>query len=279
MEIGVNTEPMDENELLNFDNVNAQILGKMRSKKKKNSHKSSLNQSFNKLKMNLLTTKFTVGSILIKFYSILLTQQLISFSLCIIGKQFPIIFSFSSSQLTFLISFLLSVLLSFISFFWKRPYRKPPYNYTLLVIFTISYTYSIAYLCLQVEENTMMMALFTTFVIIAILLIYVSMNGDNFSIISAIFLVLVAGCFHYYFFKLYTQVMKIRIILSLCWLFMWGMYLIFWTWKIINKAYKLKKNDFVLASFRFYIVILFILSMVFAMKTQLKSLFYNLEIK
>ena len=37
MEIGVNTEPMDENELLNFDNVNAQITGKMRSKKKKNS--------------------------------------------------------------------------------------------------------------------------------------------------------------------------------------------------------------------------------------------------
>ena len=73
--------------------------------------------------------------------------------------------------------------------------------------------------------------------------------------------------------------MKIRIILSLCWLFMWGMYLVFWTWKIINKAYKLKKNDFVLASFRFYIVILFILSMVFAMKTQLKSLFDNLEIK
>lgn len=279
MEIGVNTEPMDENELLNFDNANGQMTSKMRSKKRKNSHKSSLSQSFNKLKMNLLTTKFTIGSILIKFYSVLLTQQLISFILCIIGKKFPFFFSFSSSQLTFLISFLLSVLLSFISFFWKRPYRKSPYNYTLLVIFTVSYTYSIAYLCLQVEENTMMMALFTTFVIIAILLIYVSMNGDNFSIISAIFLVLVAGCFHYYFFKLYTQVIKVRIILSLCWLIMWGMYLIFWTWKIINKAYKLKKNDFVLASFRFYIVILFILSMLFAMKSQLKSLFDNLEIK
>lgn len=263
MEIGINTDPIDEYSQLAND------VARPRTKKRKNSRKSSLNQSINKLKSQLLSKKFTLSSILIKFYTILLSQHLFSFFLCIIGFKKPLYFS---SQTAFISCFFVCVSLSFIAFFWKHPYRKTPSNYILLVIFTACYMYSIAYLSISTEGGTLMMSVFTTLVIVAMLLIYVSVSEEKYNSFSAGLIVIVAGIFHYYFFNYYASMHQTRTMISLCWLIMWGMYLIFWTWKIIKKEDSIKKNDFILCSFRFYIVILFILSMVFATKERLKEI-------
>ena len=266
MEVGTNTDPYDEYEFL---------AERQRSKKPKLSRKSSADRSINKLKIGLLNKeKFFIASMTTKFYSILLVQQFLAFLLCFLGIKIPSLSQFIIDYIFFFIScFLMCALLSILSFFWKKPFRKSPYNFTLVLIFTFSYAYLSAYICLTVEEITIMMANFTIFVVIVILLIYCSMTEENFGVLSASFLVIVAGGFHFFFYKFYTSTHIIRIFCSLLWISLWGFYLIFWTWKIIHKVYKLKKNDYVLISFKFYVLILFILSLIYGMKRQLIAVF------
>lgn len=280
MEVGTNTENInyDDYEMLPEDVI---VIKEKAKTKKKKSTNSTTEYSFNKhgLQISVLYNgKFDASKVVIKFYSILFSQQLLSFTLCIIGIKIPFIrYLLGSYQLFFLFNFFICISLSIFSFFFKWPLRTKPLNYIFLAIFTISYANIIAYLCFTLEENTIMMGISTTFVITAVFVIYVSMSKENFSFISEIFITIVAGGFHYGFFNVYTEISHTRILLSLIWLIFWGFYVIIWTKRISSKIEKVRKCDHILTTFRFYIFIMFLLSLIYAMKLNLVIYFRDLR--
>lgn len=277
MEMGKNTDNFnyDDYEMLPDDIVKE----KTKSKRHKSTN-SAGDYSFNK---HLLTTsilhngKFDSSKVIIKFYSILFSQQLLSFALCFSGMKISFIhYLLGNYQFVFIFNFFICISLSIFSFFFKWPLRTKPYNYIFLAIFTISYATIIAYLCFTLEENTIMMSIFTTFVNTAVFVIYVSISKEKFTFISEIFITIVAGGFHYSFFTVYTNISHTRILFSLVWVIFWGLYVILWTKRISSKVEKVRVCDHILSTFRFYIFILFLLSLIYAMKFNVVSFFRNL---
>lgn len=263
MDFGINNDSLDESELLTHKQKHKRL--------KSTSRRSSFDRSFNKIRVSFqLKERCDIHFIIIKFYSILLFQQLSAFIACIAGFKLEIIrIVLITNPLLFILSFITCVVLCLFSYFYKGPFRKPPINVVLFGIFTLCYIYSIVYICICIESYMIMMAIFNQFVIIVALEIYITMIEDQMSYIAAGMTVIVAGGFYYFFFKIYTFIDQVRILLSLVWLILWGFYLIFWTKKIIEKEYKIKKQDFILAAFRFYLLVLFFFSMIYSIKGYL----------
>lgn len=245
-----------------------------REKKKKlsviNNRKISqeLDKSLNKLKASFMVfDKAKLSKLVIRFYSVLIAQHLFAFAFCIASLNTTMLQNFITQRNgLFMLSFTFSVSLSLSSFFWKKHLRKVPYNIILLSAFTLTYSYVLGTICLEVDYYLVLMAIFTTFVITVILILYVSMARHKYSIVGSGGAVVFTGIFHYCFLSLYSTIHKLMIIISVIWLFFWGIYLIFWTRKLKRKIYKLKANDYIVASFQFYIVILFIFSFVYGWK-------------
>lgn len=256
----MNTDSFDEYEFL----THKQKLKRVKS----NSHRSSIDRSFHKMRVSFqLKERCDIYSIIIKFYSILLFQQLSAFVACIVCFKLEIIRRILISYPSlFIFCFITCVALCLFSYFYKKPFRKAPLNGILFAVFTLGYIYSILYICICIESYMVMMGIFNQFVIIVALEIYVTMIEDQISYIAAGMTVIAAGGFHYFFFKLYTFIDQVRILFSLAWMIFWGFYLIFWTKKIIEKEYKIKKHDFILAAFRFYLLVLFFFSMIYSFK-------------
>lgn len=255
----------------------------LKSKKAHNrSRKSSidLDRSINKLKASLLYwDKQTLSTLIIRFYSILICQHLLSFLFCIITiKFFQMKEYIRTNTSLFIIIFLLSVFLSLSSFLQKKHLRKTPLNYILLSLFSLSYAYVLCYLCVNINIKTVLMAIFNTFVITLILIFYVSVAAHKYSILGSGASVIFTGMIYYCFISFYSDIKRIMILISLVWLYLWGFYLIFWTRKLKHKYYKLKGNDYVLVSFKFYVAVLFVISFVYGLKGQEEQFFKSVDL-
>lgn len=255
----------------------------LKSKKAHNrSRKSSidLDRSINKLKASLLYwDKKTLSTLIIRFYTILICQHLLSFLFCIITiKFFQMKEYIKTNTSLFIILFLLSVFLSLSSFLQKKHLRKTPLNYILLSVFSLSYAYVLCYLCVNISIKTVLMAIFNTFVITLILIFYVSVAAHKYSIVGSGASVIFTGMIYYCFISFYSDIKRIMILISLVWLYLWGFYLIFWTRKLKHKYYKLKGNDYVLVSFKFYVAVLFVISFVYGLKGQEEQFFKSVDL-
>ena len=254
-----------------------------RSKKNKTiSRKSSqeFDRSMKRLKTSLLFwDKKTLSTLVLRFYSILISQQLLCFLLCIIIIKIPCIeFYIASHSFLFIIIFLIAVFLSLSSFLHKKHLRQTPLNYVLLSIFSICYSYVVSYLSIAINSKIILLAVFNTFVITLILILYVSVASKKYSLVGSGASVICTGMIYYCFIAFYTNIKKFMVVISLIWLYMWGFYLIFWTRKLKHKYYKLKGNDYVLVSFKFYVPVLFVISFIYGMKSQEMKLFNSIAL-
>ena len=246
------------------------------------SRKSSidLDKSVNKLKASLLYwDKTTLSTLIIRFYTILICQHLLSFLFCVITiKWFKLKEYLKENTLLFIIMFLIAVFLSLSSFLQKKHLRRTPLNYILLSTFSIAYAYVLSYICVNINTKIVLMAIFTTFVITLILIFYVSVALHKYSILGSGASVVFTGMIYYCFISFYTDIKRIMVLISLVWLYLWGFYLIFWTRKLKHKYYKLKGNDYVLVSFKFYVAVLFVISFIYGLKGQEEKFFRSIDL-
>ena len=234
------------------------------------SRKSSidLDKSINRLKTSLmLYDKKNLSTLVLRFYTILILQHLMSFLFCICSTKITLLkTSIQRSTVVFIVVFLLAVLLSLSSVLKKGHLRKVPENYFLLGLFSLCYCYILCYICLNVNEEIVLMVIFNTFVITLILILYVSVSPHKFSLVGTSASVIFTGMLYYFFIYFYTDIGHKMLMISLIWLYIWGFYLIFWTRKLKHKYYKLKGNDYILVSFKFYVAVLFVISFVYGLK-------------
>ncbi|MCQ2819092.1 MAG: hypothetical protein MJ252_17660 [archaeon] len=234
--------------------------------KKKRTKK--LNRSFTLL-LNDPTTFNYIYRFINKFYSLLLFQQISAFVFCIICLKNNSMYYFVKKSTTlFLITFIGAMLMSLGAFIVKDIYRNQEYFPTLVTVFTALFAYVNTYISLSIDKYTLMMSTLSISLILISLLFYTFSTKSNMKMSNQILIVIGCGLFHYFFYEDFVNAVRIRTLFSLIWVIFCGFYLIGWTRYFVNKSARKNVNmdDYVICSFRYYIIILFFLSLFYAMK-------------
>jgi len=205
-----------------------------------------------------INEKIRIGFIR-KVYGILTFQLLLTFSICLL-TFFPIVIEFMIKNLIiFKVSIIIQCIIGFILLCndfisTKNLFRYFPFNYILLLLFTLALGYEAAFICLHFNKKIVLTAIFLTLGITIILTICTLLiNKSNslfFSFLYSFVAVIIETLIFFFLFN-YELNLTFKIFLELS---IYFVYLIFETGMILNEfGYGYEIDDYIFATLNIYI--------------------------
>ena len=137
--------------------------------------------------------------------------------------------------------------------FSKRLSRKVPINYVLLVIFTLSMSYSVSLICGGSDPKLVMMAACMTVAVTLSLTLYAFTCKQDFTYLGASFFIFSTLLFIVSLFLIFTSNPILHIIYSALSVIFYAYYLIFDTQLILaDKSRSISYDDYIIASVMLY---------------------------
>lgn len=189
-----------------------------------------------------------------KVYGILSFQLLITVSLTIISFLVPSFSKFQQNN-SFLLYLCLfgTILTSILLLCFRSISRTVPWNYILLLIFTLCESYMISFICSVSNPNLVLMAATMTLGVVIAISIYSVYTKTDFTLFGSLFFILSAVMLLFGLFLWFSQNPVLHIIYSSIGVILFGLYLVYDTQLIVGKhSLKLDYDDYILGSMMLY---------------------------
>ena len=194
-----------------------------------------------------------VVNFIIKIYSIITFQLIISITACfisILSEGFAIFLQDNIWLLS--ICFILVLIINLTSIWHYTLYRDPVFKFFILLVFALSQAYIISYISISTYPVLILSLVFMTFSFILALILFYSLKKMMFSICGGIFFSSLIAILLFVLFFFLSDLRINFIILSSLWVILYGMYIIYDTQLILgNSDNKLEQIDYILVSFWF----------------------------
>lgn len=190
-------------------------------------------------------------------YQLVITSIVIYFSLVNPWFKSLLLKSFGF----FILNVFLSFFLVLLPIFYPQAYQIVPLNYIILTVFTLSYS------CIAAQEvclysfNSIMVALFLTFVTVISLTIYAWKSEKDFTVCGGTLFVSLILLIFSGIILIFIRIPLLNLIYTFITLIIFCIYLIYDTQLLIGKGkYKFDEDDYILAAINIYldIIILFL---------------------
>lgn len=190
-------------------------------------------------------------------YQLVITSIVIYFSLVNPWFKSLLLKSFGF----FILNVFLSFFLVLLPIFYPQAYKIVPLNYIILTVFTLSYS------CIAAQEvclysfNSIMVALFLTFVTVISLTIYAWKSEKDFTVCGGTLFVSLILLIFSGIILIFIRIPLLNLIYTFITLIIFCIYLIYDTQLLIGKGkYKFDEDDYILAAINIYldIIILFL---------------------
>ena len=136
-------------------------------------------------------------------------------------------------------------------------YQKVPTNYILLIIFTISFSYDVSYITSFYTANSVLFAVFLTFVMVVTLTLYAKYQTKDFTIYGGVFYVLLNCLIFGSLLLIFIDVSIFNFIVTVCSIICFSGYIIYDTQLILGKrSREFSIDDYILAAMNLYLDII-----------------------
>jgi FtsH-binding integral membrane protein len=189
-----------------------------------------------------------------KVYGILSFQILITTIFVILTMTIKSIKTFMiNNPILFYIILLLTIILPIIIICFPNTMNKVPLNYIILLLFTLSESYLISFICSISNGKIVLMACLMTFFMVVFLSLYAFFTDNDITLKSSFLFIFAFSLFLFGFFLIFTNNKIIHIIYCVLGIILFSFYLVYDTQLIIgNKSYCVETDDYILASFMLY---------------------------
>ena len=198
------------------------------------------------------------SSFITKVYLILLFQLSIT-SIFIILSLFSPLYVQIVQNSKFLYYFFLIVSLTcvLIPCCYPNLYQKVPTNYILLIIFTMSFSYDVSYITSFYNANSVLFAVFLTFITVVTLTLYAKYTTKDFTIYGGVFYVLLNCLIFGSLLLIFVDVATFNFIIMVCSMLCFSGYVIYDTQLILGKrSREFSIDDYILAAMNLYLDII-----------------------
>ncbi len=220
------------------------------------------NDTFNENLVNTNVFSFDKAEVRLNFikkvYLILGTQLVITCAFCIASMLIDGAVQFYEENVWLLcISMFLYITTNYALFCYPSVARNYPINYVLLFIFTISFSYVVAFICAMSPPHNVIIAAGLTALMTISLTIYAWTTKTDFTYMGGLLFMLsfvfVGACF----FSIFYPSDLVAIIISAFGIILFGIYLIYDTQLIVGKKdNKLRIDDYIIGALSLYIDIM-----------------------
>lgn len=218
-----------------------------------NKNKSTGSLYFNDEKVSV-DTVMRLGFIR-KVYGILTCQLLVTVVFVLLSLNSV---SFSNYQKNswgiFILCLLLTIILPIVIVCCKGTMATVPKNYIILGMFTFAESYLVSYICSNTDPSIVLMAALMTAAITISVTAYAYKTESDFTIMGGLYFILSAALLMLLIFSIFTNNKFLHILLCVCGVCLYGLYIIYDTQIIVGKhEFKLDIDDYIYASFLLYV--------------------------
>ena len=160
-----------------------------------------------------------------------------------------------------LLMFLITIILPIVIVCCPGIMRQVPQNYIILLIFTLGKSYLVGFICAYTKPQIVFMAASMTFVMVIALTLYAINTSTDITMKGGLIFIFGAALFLLSIFGIFTRNSFFSIIISLLFVVLFSLYLIYDTQLILgNKQDMIQVDDYILGAFMIYtdIISLFI---------------------
>jgi len=200
------------------------------------------------------------SSFIAKVYSILLFQLIITSIFIILSLFSPLYIEILQNSL-FLYYFFLIIPFVCLLIILVNPnlVRKVPYNYIILIVFTVGFSYTVSYITSFYTPSSVLFSLFLTFVMVITLILYAKYTKRDFTIYGGVLFVFLTTIILGSFFLMIFNVSFFEFVTSICTIICFTGYIIYDTQLILGKRRKeFSIDDYILAALNLYLDIVYL---------------------
>ena len=189
-----------------------------------------------------------------KVYGILAIQLLItSIFTFICMNSTQIQFFLITHKDIFSLNLILEIILSIVIIFCRGLSRQVPYNYIILLAFTLSESYIVGSICCFYEPKIVFMAAVMTFIMVIFLTIYAFTTKTDVTMTGSLLFLLASSLLSLFIFNIFLTLKIIHVIFCCLCVFIFGIYIVYDTQIIIGKhTFALEVDDYILGAFLIY---------------------------
>ncbi len=189
-----------------------------------------------------------------KVYGILTSQLVITILFVLLSMNSQLFSNFQKeSSGILLLSFILIIICPIVIVCCGGVMSKVPYNYCILGVFTLAESYLVSFICSISDPKLVFMAAIMTGAMTISLSIYAYTTKTDFTMMGGLYFILSCGFILLLFFSLFTQNKFIHILISVCGVCLYGLYLVYDTQLLFGKhEFRHEIDDYILASFMLY---------------------------
>jgi hypothetical protein len=200
------------------------------------------------------------GGFISKVFGIVLFQLILTSMVVALGFMFPGLKNLMlTSNFLLYLNYLISLGCLIFPLFNPRIFREVPYNYILLIIFTLSYSWLVAAFTCQYSVRSVMIALFLTTIVVGSLTVYAWYTSEDFTALGGI---LFTGLVLLFFSWLILMIFPIPFLRMLKFYFGLILFCIYLVYDIqIVKGggmYQIGEDDYIIAAINIYLDIIMI---------------------
>ena len=153
----------------------------------------------------------------------------------------------------FWLNFILYVFLSIIITCVRGISRRVPHNYIILLIFTLSQSYIVGFICAFTKPKIVFMAATMTFIMVVFLTLYAITTKSDITMMGSLFFIFGSAFLGLAMFNFFFRFELLHVIISCIGVGLFGLYIVYDTQLIIgNKSEILKVDDYILGAFLIY---------------------------
>jgi FtsH-binding integral membrane protein len=189
-----------------------------------------------------------------KVYGILSVQLLITslFTLICMSSDSLKLFLLNHVSLFYIIVFF-EIIISFVILCIRGISRNVPWNYIILLLFTLAESYIVGFICAFSNPKIVFMAATMTMIIVIFLTIYAATTKTEITIYGSLLFLISAALFCLIIFNLFFRIKLLYVIISSISVIIFGIYIVYDTQLILGtKKEMLQLDDYILGSFFIY---------------------------
>ena len=189
-----------------------------------------------------------------KVYGILAVQLLITSIFTLICMSSESVKSFLISNISLLtFNIFLEIFLSIVIICCRGISRRVPHNYLILLLFTLSESYIVGFICAFTKPGIVFMAATMTFIMVTCLTIYAITTKDDITMCGALFFILGSVFIGLIVFNLFFRFVFLHVLICCFGVVLFGLYIVYDTQIIIGKKREiLAVDDYILGAFFIY---------------------------
>ena len=193
-----------------------------------------------------------------KVFGILSFQLIITSLMTYCAMAFQSFKDFIFQDKTILIlSFAALIIIMFVLCCCQGIMRQVPLNYIIMLIFTLSMSYLVAGTCALADPKIVFMAALMTCVMVISLTIYAIYTSTDFTMQGGLFFIVMAASLLFCIFGIFIRVKIILVIICLCGVIIFSLYLIYDIQLIIgNRKDMILVDDYMFAALNIYLDII-----------------------